>query len=78
MFYILQTKLYEEDWIGLRALDEAGKVKYICVAGNHLGISESDMRKYVVPYLENKESPQGRIKTVTNTKVGVNSGTSRS
>ncbi|PIA28705.1 hypothetical protein AQUCO_06700017v1 [Aquilegia coerulea] len=46
-----QTKLYVEDWIGLRTLDEAGKVKYISVPGNHLGISRSDMKKYVVPYL---------------------------
>lgn len=47
-----QTKLYKEDWIGLKTLDKAGKVKFIVVAGNHLGISESDMKKYVVPYLQ--------------------------
>ncbi|XP_024026854.1 palmitoyl-protein thioesterase 1 [Morus notabilis] len=46
-----QTKLYIEDWIGLKALDEAGRVKYIAVPGNHLGISKSDMKKHVVPYL---------------------------
>ncbi|KAF5206713.1 palmitoyl-protein thioesterase 1-like [Thalictrum thalictroides] len=49
-----QTKLYVEDWIGLRTLDEAGKVKYISVPGNHLGISRSDMKKYVVPYLKDE------------------------
>ncbi|KAF3448289.1 hypothetical protein FNV43_RR09002 [Rhamnella rubrinervis] len=48
-----QTKLYSEDWIGLRTLDEAGKVKFISVAGGHLGISEEDMKKYIVPYLIN-------------------------
>lgn len=47
-----ETKLYTEDWIGLRTLDEAGKVKYIGVSGNHLGISNSDIKKYVVPYLK--------------------------
>lgn len=47
-----QTKLYTEDWIGLKTLDDSGRVKYIKVAGNHLGISKEDMRKYVVPYLE--------------------------
>ncbi|KAK9095209.1 hypothetical protein Scep_026678 [Stephania cephalantha] len=31
-----QTELYIEDWIGLKTLDDAGKVKYISVAGNHL------------------------------------------
>ncbi|XP_077236720.1 uncharacterized protein LOC143878297 [Tasmannia lanceolata] len=47
-----QTQLYMEDWIGLKTLDDAGKVKFISVPGNHLGISRSDMRKYIVPYLE--------------------------
>ncbi|PON33621.1 Palmitoyl protein thioesterase [Trema orientale] len=46
-----QTKLYTEDWIGLKTLDEAGRVKYINVSGGHLGISKSDMKKHVVPYL---------------------------
>uniref|UniRef100_A0A2N9F0H3 Palmitoyl-protein thioesterase 1 n=1 Tax=Fagus sylvatica TaxID=28930 RepID=A0A2N9F0H3_FAGSY len=56
-----QTQLYIEDWIGLKTLDEAGRVKYISVPGNHLGISRSDMKKYVVPYLEGKAS--GKIIT---------------
>lgn len=50
-----QTKLYIEDWIGLKTLDEAGKVKFISVPGNHLQISRSDMRKYMVPYLESQQ-----------------------
>ncbi|XP_038681442.1 palmitoyl-protein thioesterase 1-like isoform X2 [Tripterygium wilfordii] len=48
---VKETKLYKEDWIGLRTLDEAGKVKFINVTGNHLDISKGDMKKYVVPYL---------------------------
>ncbi|KAM4073710.1 hypothetical protein ACJW30_10G040100 [Castanea mollissima] len=51
-----QTPLYIEDWIGLKTLDEAGRVKYISVPGNHLGISRSDMQKYVVPYLDGSAS----------------------
>ncbi|OVA06994.1 Palmitoyl protein thioesterase [Macleaya cordata] len=47
-----ETKLYTEDWIGLRTLDEAGKVKFISVPGIHLEISQSDLRKYVLPYLD--------------------------
>ncbi|XP_038903935.1 palmitoyl-protein thioesterase 1-like isoform X1 [Benincasa hispida] len=47
-----QTKLYIEDWIGLKALDKAGRVKYISVAGDHVKISNSDTRKYVIPYLQ--------------------------
>lgn len=53
-----ETKLYTEDWIGLKTLDEAGKVQFISVAGNHLQISRSDMKKYVVPYLEDEASRQ--------------------
>ncbi|XP_015889485.3 uncharacterized protein LOC107424251 isoform X2 [Ziziphus jujuba] len=53
---VQETKLYTEDWIGLRTLDEAGKVKYISVSGNHLAISQSDMKEYIVPYLEDQEA----------------------
>ncbi|KAK4389534.1 Palmitoyl-protein thioesterase 1 [Sesamum angolense] len=56
-----QTKLYTEDWIGLKTLDDAGRVKYITVPGNHLGISKDDMKKYVVPYLEDDTSKEGNI-----------------
>lgn len=48
----VQTKLYTEDWIGLKALDEAGKVKFFTVSGDHLDISHSDMKTYIVPYLK--------------------------
>jgi len=51
-----KTKLYEEDWIGLKTLDEAGRVKFVSVAGGHLGISKGDMKKYIVPYLADKSS----------------------
>uniref|UniRef100_A0A1J3JM81 Palmitoyl-protein thioesterase 1 n=1 Tax=Noccaea caerulescens TaxID=107243 RepID=A0A1J3JM81_NOCCA len=51
-----ETKLYTEDWIGLRTLDEAGKVKFVSVSGNHLQISHEDMKKHIVPYLSDKAS----------------------
>ncbi|KAK8658221.1 hypothetical protein V6N13_036432 [Hibiscus sabdariffa] len=50
------TKLYTEDWIGLKALDDAGKVHYINVSGGHLGISNEDMKKHVVPFLKDQAS----------------------
>ncbi|XP_062174399.1 uncharacterized protein LOC133879714 [Alnus glutinosa] len=50
-----ETLLYTEDWIGLKTLDEAGKVKFINVSGNHLQISRSDMKEYIVPYLEDED-----------------------
>ncbi|KAH7550566.1 hypothetical protein JRO89_XS13G0219700 [Xanthoceras sorbifolium] len=40
-----QTPLYTEHWIGLKTLDEAGKVKFINVSGGHLDISHSDMKR---------------------------------
>ncbi|XP_057477614.1 uncharacterized protein LOC130765259 isoform X1 [Actinidia eriantha] len=46
-----QTKLYVEDWIGLKTLDIAGRVKFISVPGFHLRISDGDAKQYVVPYL---------------------------
>ncbi|KAL7158418.1 hypothetical protein ABFS83_02G142200 [Erythranthe nasuta] len=46
-----ETTLYTEDWIGLKALDEAGKVKFVNVSGGHLDISYDEMEKYVLPYL---------------------------
>ena len=47
----MQTDLYKEDWIGLRALDEAGRVKYIAFPGDHLSINDLELKEYVVPYL---------------------------
>jgi palmitoyl-protein thioesterase len=60
---VMQTKLYTEDWIGLRTLDEAGKVKFVSVKGGHLRISKSDMKTYMVPYLkeENKSTTLSSI-----------------
>ncbi|KAK2988452.1 hypothetical protein RJ640_007482 [Escallonia rubra] len=51
-----ETKLYTEDWIGLKTLDEAGKVKFVNVSGNHLDISLDDVETYIVPYLEDDTS----------------------
>ncbi|XP_031375525.1 palmitoyl-protein thioesterase 1 [Punica granatum] len=51
-----ETTLYKEDWIGLKTLNEAGKVKFINLSGHHLQISISDMKKYILPYLEDESS----------------------
>ncbi|CAL9078427.1 unnamed protein product [Musa textilis] len=53
-----QTTLYTEDWIGLKALDDAGRVKFISVQGNHLRISDDDMKKYIVPFLVDDKLPK--------------------
>ncbi|XP_020207029.1 palmitoyl-protein thioesterase 1 isoform X2 [Cajanus cajan] len=59
---VQQTELYIDDWIGLRALDEAGKVKFINVSGDHLDISRNDMKTYIVPYLTDQTSIAPRPK----------------
>eukprot|EP00271_Cylindrocystis_brebissonii_P007680 TRINITY_DN21280_c0_g1_i1.p1 TRINITY_DN21280_c0_g1~~TRINITY_DN21280_c0_g1_i1.p1 ORF type:complete len:333 (+),score=23.38 TRINITY_DN21280_c0_g1_i1:460-1458(+) len=46
-----QTQLYKEDWIGLRELNEAGRVDFISVPGGHLRISRQDLEDYVSTYL---------------------------
>ncbi|XP_074269417.1 uncharacterized protein LOC141592578 [Silene latifolia] len=51
-----ETKLYTEDWIGLKTLDDAGRVKFVSVAGGHLRISDEDKMKYMVPYLRSEDS----------------------
>ncbi|KAK8522081.1 hypothetical protein V6N13_022151 [Hibiscus sabdariffa] len=53
-----ETKLYKEDWIGLKTLDEAGKVKFVKVSGSHLKILKKDMKKYIVPYLGDQASSE--------------------
>lgn len=50
-----ETKLYTEDWIGLKTLDAAGKVQFISVPGGHIEITEEDVKKYVAPYLKTNE-----------------------
>ena len=66
---VVQTQLYIEDWIGLKTLDEAGRVKYISVPGNHLGISRSGMQKYVVPYLDGSASRKNSTEKDSNIRM---------
>ncbi|KAI4354708.1 hypothetical protein L6164_003553 [Bauhinia variegata] len=68
---VQETKLYTEDWIGLKTLDEAGKVKFVNVSGNHLQISNNDLKKYVVPYLK------GQTSTITQTRMRESSSDGR-
>ncbi|KAL0379756.1 UNVERIFIED_CONTAM: Palmitoyl-protein thioesterase 1 [Sesamum angustifolium] len=56
-----ETTLSTEDWIGLKTLDEAGKVKFVSVSGGHLEISYSEMKKYILPYLVENANVQARL-----------------
>lgn len=46
-----ETDLYIDDWIGLKTLDEAGKVTWISFPRGHLHINETEMSTHIVPYL---------------------------
>jgi palmitoyl-protein thioesterase len=53
--YYLQTleesEWYQDDAIGLRSLNEAGKVQFISIDGDHLQFSQSDIDNTFVPFL---------------------------
>jgi palmitoyl-protein thioesterase len=46
-----QSAFWQEDYIGLRALDEAGKVDWISIVGDHLEFSQSDIDNTFIPFL---------------------------
>lgn len=56
-----ETTLYTEDWIGLKTLDEAGKVKFVNVSGSHLEVSYDEMKEYILPYLLENATAQPRL-----------------
>ncbi len=46
------TDLYKEDWIGIRTLDEQGKINYAALPGNHLQFSYDDIDRLMIPALK--------------------------
>lgn len=46
-------QLYTEDWIGMRTLDEAGKLLFLSVDGDHLQFTDQWFETTIVPLLEN-------------------------
>ncbi|KAJ0961872.1 hypothetical protein J5N97_029700 [Dioscorea zingiberensis] len=58
-----QTPLYKEDWIGLKKLDDEGRVEFISVPGDHVELTEDDMKKYIVPYLVDDQLPPLKLIT---------------
>jgi len=49
-----ETQLYKEDWIGMKTLDEANKLAFLSVDGDHLQFSEPWFLSSIVgPYLNN-------------------------
>jgi palmitoyl-protein thioesterase len=44
--------MYSEDWIGLKALDAAGKIHFHEFEGEHLQISMAEIKSIVIPYFQ--------------------------
>ena len=45
------TDFYVNDYIGLRSLNEAGKVEFVSVVGDHLQFTDEDIENTIVPFL---------------------------
>ncbi|OMJ88324.1 hypothetical protein SteCoe_9735 [Stentor coeruleus] len=46
-----QTEDYINDWLGLKTLDEQGKIVFEYIVGNHLQFNNSEIQRTVIPYL---------------------------
>ncbi len=47
-----QTEFYQKDYIGLRALNEAGKVKFVEFDGDHLQFTYQQIENVIAPFLK--------------------------
>ena len=45
------TTFYQEDFIGLKELVDAGKVQFISIEGDHLEFTEEDIKNTFIPFL---------------------------
>ena len=48
-----ETALYIEDWIGLKTLDETGKLDFLVSPGNHLKFTDKFFFEIVDKYFTN-------------------------
>jgi len=49
---ITESKLYQEDYIGVRELHEQKKINFFELPGNHLSFDYSDIDEIMIPYLK--------------------------
>ncbi|KAL2867290.1 palmitoyl-protein thioesterase family protein [Aspergillus lucknowensis] len=45
-----EREIYMEDWLGLRELDEQGKLKFEMLPGNHMQLADEDLEKVFTEY----------------------------
>ncbi len=46
-----ESRFYKEDYIGVRKLNEEGRINFVGVKGNHLQFSDDDITNYMIPAL---------------------------
>jgi len=46
-----KSDFYKEDYIGLRSLNEAGKVQFVSIDGDHLQFSQANITDTFIPFL---------------------------
>jgi len=46
-----EQQIYQEDWIGIKALNEQGKIQMIALPGDHLSFTNEDVENTFVPFL---------------------------
>ena len=46
-----QTRLYQEDWIGLKSLNEQGKLDFLISEGDHLQFTDKFLFHIIETYL---------------------------
>jgi len=47
-----ESSFYEKDLLGLKELDQAKKVKFESLAGDHLEMSDSEIEEMILPFLK--------------------------
>jgi palmitoyl-protein thioesterase len=45
------TTFYQDDYIGVKELNEAGKIQFVSIDGDHLQFSEDDIKNTFIPFL---------------------------
>jgi len=47
-----QTELYQQDWLGLQAMDQQNKLHFIPCVGDHLQFSDTWFVNNIIPFLQ--------------------------
>ncbi|KAJ2726320.1 hypothetical protein GGI07_000631 [Coemansia sp. Benny D115] len=54
------SQMYREDWLGLRQLDEDGRLEFLALPGKHMSIGEDALRRIVAEYFASGDHGEPR------------------